>query len=187
MASSSESSSRRNMDTPEEPVTTNFFHRHAVVSLDVVVVGGSIDGLAAAYNLKQAGHRVRVFEKLGTKGGSPESNKLHKVKGCMRVSPNMMKCLQQWGLKSRLMKCAIKCTKIHFLEGVCMFSSSQHHYPRLILRLRLGWRLPRRFDLARRIDEGTRRGRSRDACTSANSIAWYQTARVAASSFFTLS
>lgn len=152
MASSGESSAHRprnsrwNMDTPDEPVTTNFFHRRAAVSLDVVVVGGSIDGLAAAYNLKQAGHRVRVFEKLGTKGGSPESNKLHKVKGCMRVSPNMMKCLQQWGLKSRLMKCAIKCTKIHFLEG--MHPSRQLRYLQLILILRLRWFFSWRFDLA---------------------------------------
>ena len=103
------------MNTPNSPVRTNFFHRRAAVSLNVAVVGGSIDGLAAAYNLKQAGHKVRVFEKLGTKGRDSAFNKLHKVKGCMRAPPNMVKCLQQWGLKSRL-SCGVKITKIQFLD-----------------------------------------------------------------------
>ena len=51
------------MQLPPGPVKENLFHRVSSVSLDVIVIGGGIEGLWAAYNLKQAGHNVRVFEK----------------------------------------------------------------------------------------------------------------------------
>lgn len=56
------------MQLPDGPVTKNLFHRVAPVSLDIIVIGGGIEGLAAAYNLGQAGHNVRVFEKSDGKG-----------------------------------------------------------------------------------------------------------------------
>ena len=56
------------MSFPEKPVLDDFFHRKAAVSLDFLVVGGSIGGLAAAYNLKQAGHNVRVLERSNGPG-----------------------------------------------------------------------------------------------------------------------
>lgn len=120
--------SRWAMSNPDGPVTANFFHRRADTSLDILVVGGSIDGLAAAYNLKQAGHSVRIFEKLGTRGGSRASNLQHRAKGCMRSPPNMVKCLQQWGLKPRL-DCGIPVTKIQFLDGTSCVCFSP--WPRL--------------------------------------------------------
>lgn len=51
------------MQLPDGPVRENLFHRMASVALDVIVIGAGFEGLAAAYNLKQAGHNVRVFEK----------------------------------------------------------------------------------------------------------------------------
>lgn len=51
------------MPFPATPVHENLFHRRAAVSLDIIVVGGSISGLSAAYNLRQAGHNVRVLER----------------------------------------------------------------------------------------------------------------------------
>ena len=47
---------------PLEPVLKDLFHRTASVSLKFVIVGGSIGGLAAAYNLIQAGHEALVLE-----------------------------------------------------------------------------------------------------------------------------
>jgi len=56
---------------PQSPVYENLFHRTAAVALDIIVVGGSIGGLAAAYNLVQAGHNVEVLE--ATDGTGPVS------------------------------------------------------------------------------------------------------------------
>lgn len=51
------------MTFPTSPVHENLFHRKTTVPLDFLVVGGSIGGLSTAYNIRQAGHRVRVLEK----------------------------------------------------------------------------------------------------------------------------
>ena len=50
------------MSFPSAPVYENLFHRQSDVVLDVLVIGGSIAGLSAGYNLKQAGHNVRILE-----------------------------------------------------------------------------------------------------------------------------
>ena len=39
------------------------FPQRATLPLNFIVVGGSITGLACAYNLQAAGHTVRVLEK----------------------------------------------------------------------------------------------------------------------------
>ena len=62
------------MAFPTSPVHENLFHRKAAGALDFLVVGGSIAGLAAAYNLRQAGHRVRVLEKGDGKYDVSESS-----------------------------------------------------------------------------------------------------------------
>ena len=39
------------------------FPQTATLPLNFIIVGGSIAGLACAYNLQKAGHKVRVLEK----------------------------------------------------------------------------------------------------------------------------
>ncbi|THH08949.1 hypothetical protein EW145_g2356 [Phellinidium pouzarii] len=96
------------MAFPSSPVHSDLLRRHAAVCLDIIVIGASIGGLSAAYNLKQAGHNVRVLEK---------SDGEVKIKGGLRVPPNMSKLLQHWGLGDQLMAKAVQCPRITFLEG----------------------------------------------------------------------
>ncbi|KAI0738682.1 FAD/NAD-P-binding domain-containing protein [Daedaleopsis nitida] len=74
-------------------------YRTAPLTLDVVVIGGGLGGLAVAYMLSKAGHRVKVFEKgdLNTGGGG------------RRVPPNLSKILRQWVGEEELMKIATRC------------------------------------------------------------------------------
>ncbi|KAH8110329.1 FAD/NAD-binding domain-containing protein [Phellopilus nigrolimitatus] len=80
----------------------------AGVALQFIVVGGSIAGLSCAYNLRQAGHRVRVLERT--------SNTKHGLGG-LRVPPNLTKLLFHWGLKEKVDKLGVKCPRIDFQEG----------------------------------------------------------------------
>ncbi|EJD05380.1 FAD/NAD-binding domain-containing protein [Fomitiporia mediterranea MF3/22] len=98
----------RAMSFPTKPVLKDLFRRRASVSLDFLVVGGSIAGLACAYNLKQAGHNVRVLERSNGPGN---------VSGGIRVPPNMTKLLMHWGLGDRLIKTGVRCPYIEFLES----------------------------------------------------------------------
>ncbi|KAI5121812.1 hypothetical protein M0805_009804 [Coniferiporia weirii] len=113
------------MPFPRTPVVENLFRRRATVSLDIIVVGGSIGGLSAAYNLKQAGHTVRVLEKL--------SGELE-VSGGMRVPPNMARLMQHWGLGKQLMEKAVQCPKIDFLEGATGDYQSSLVYHKELMR-----------------------------------------------------
>ncbi|KAI0741982.1 FAD/NAD(P)-binding domain-containing protein [Daedaleopsis nitida] len=72
--------------------------RHATLPLDFLVVGAGIGGLAVAYVLSTAGHRVRVVEKhdLNVPGGGH------------RVPPNLSKILRQWIGEEELMKVATR-------------------------------------------------------------------------------
>lgn len=59
----------RAMSFPPVPVHDNLFRRRAAVALDIIIVGGGLSGISAAYNLRQAGHNVRILEK---RKGKPE-------------------------------------------------------------------------------------------------------------------
>lgn len=94
--------------------------RNAQLSLNFVVVGGGklwsvhagceyvlitlshvlgISGLAVAYMLQKAGHRVRVVEKQG----------LHAPSAGLRIPPNLSKILRQWVGHDELRKVTMRC------------------------------------------------------------------------------
>ncbi|KAH9849843.1 FAD/NAD-P-binding domain-containing protein [Lenzites betulinus] len=82
--------------------------RLAALPLDFLVIGGGIGGLAVAYVLSRAGHRVRVLERRG----------LHVPGAGHRVPPNMSKILRQWIGEEELMKMSTRCvgTPFHHLR-----------------------------------------------------------------------
>ncbi|TBU30611.1 FAD/NAD(P)-binding domain-containing protein [Dichomitus squalens] len=71
----------------------------AALSLDFIVVGGGIGGLAVAYVLSKAGQRVRVLEKNG----------MDLPSGGHRVPPNFSKILRQWMGEEELRKLSVRC------------------------------------------------------------------------------
>ncbi|KAI0761793.1 FAD/NAD(P)-binding domain-containing protein [Trametes elegans] len=78
--------------------------RTAALKLDFLVIGGGVGGLAVAYVLSKAGHRVRVLERrdLDVPGGGH------------RVPPNMSKILRQWIGEEELRKVSTRCTGTPF-------------------------------------------------------------------------
>ncbi|ESK91893.1 FAD/NAD(P)-binding domain-containing protein [Moniliophthora roreri MCA 2997] len=82
--------------------------RKAQVSLEIVVIGGSIAGLAAAYSLQRGGHRVVVLE---------QTDGRERSRGGLRSPPNMTRVLNHWGLQPYLAKHAVKCSQLTFLYG----------------------------------------------------------------------
>ncbi|TFK90818.1 FAD/NAD(P)-binding domain-containing protein [Polyporus arcularius HHB13444] len=82
--------------------------RNAMLNLDFLVVGGGIGGLAVAYVLSKAGHRVRVLER----------HDFNVPSGGQRVPPNLSKILRQWVGEEELMKISTRCvgTPFHHLR-----------------------------------------------------------------------
>jgi salicylate hydroxylase len=63
----------------------------AFYPLHIIVVGAGIGGLAAATALSQSGHHVQVLEAL---------HKLSEIGAGIQITPNAMRILDSWGLKS---------------------------------------------------------------------------------------
>ncbi|KAF8892106.1 hypothetical protein BD779DRAFT_1670451 [Infundibulicybe gibba] len=76
----------------------------ASLQIDFLIIGGGIAGLASAFALCQAGHRVRVLEK---------TDAFHQRSGGIRVPPNLTKILLEWGLGDKLDR-APRCRKSQF-------------------------------------------------------------------------
>ncbi|KDQ52236.1 hypothetical protein JAAARDRAFT_73171 [Jaapia argillacea MUCL 33604] len=83
--------------------------RKATLALKIIIVGGSIAGLACAYTLRQAGHDVVVLEQSG--------GRRTKCRGGMRMPPNTTRILNDWGLGPTLEKVAVKSTGVNLLIG----------------------------------------------------------------------
>ena len=66
---------------------------HAVLQLDVVIIGAGLAGIATAFRLSQAGHRVRVLD---------EHDKKERGYSAVHLPPNGSRILADWGLKDEL-------------------------------------------------------------------------------------
>ncbi|KAG0702093.1 hypothetical protein DFH29DRAFT_999595 [Suillus ampliporus] len=73
--------------------------RRASLPLDIVVIGCGLGGLAAAYCLAQAGHKVTILEAALAIGD---------VGAGIQASPNVSRLLIRWGLHPRLEELGVK-------------------------------------------------------------------------------
>ncbi|KAI6046393.1 FAD/NAD(P)-binding domain-containing protein [Pisolithus marmoratus] len=84
---------------PIEPPSEIYQGRRAALSLDIVVVGCGLGGLAAAFCLAMAGHKVTVLESVATIG---------EIGAGIVVSPNISRLMIRWGLQKRLQEVAVE-------------------------------------------------------------------------------
>jgi salicylate hydroxylase len=92
-------------DTPFVKVPPLYDGRHASLNLNIIVVGAGLGGLAAAYTLAHAGHRVTLLE---------SARELGDVGAGIQVSPNATRLLLRWGLGPALAACAVEPAAIVF-------------------------------------------------------------------------
>ncbi|KAL6399164.1 FAD binding domain-containing protein [Ilyonectria robusta] len=76
-------------------------HSKSPVSLDVIVVGAGLSGLASAISCALSGHNVTIFE---------STEELSEVGAGLQVTPNSSRLLQQWGLPDKLWETAAEPT-----------------------------------------------------------------------------
>ncbi|KAL4247676.1 FAD/NAD(P)-binding domain superfamily protein [Abortiporus biennis] len=79
--------------------------RKASLSLDIIIVGCGLGGLAAAHCLSQAGHKITLLESASAIGD---------VGAGIQVSPNVSRLLRRWGLGQTLQKIAVMPEAITF-------------------------------------------------------------------------
>ena len=85
-------------DVPKGPESI-YGSRKASLTLDIIVVGCGLGGLAAAFCLTQAGHRVTIVE---------SSSVIGDVGAGISSSPNSSRLLLRWGLGKHLDEIAVK-------------------------------------------------------------------------------
>ena len=86
-------------DVPIEKVPPLYDGRRAALSLNIIVVGAGLGGLAATHSLAQAGHRVMLLESAPVLGD---------VGAGIQVSPNVSRLLIRWGLGAALGATAVQ-------------------------------------------------------------------------------
>ena len=85
-------------DIAKRPLSV-YGSRKASLTLDIIVVGCGLGGLAAAFCLTQAGHRVTIIE---------SSSVIGDIGAGIQVSPNCSRLLRRWGLGKHLEEIAVK-------------------------------------------------------------------------------
>lgn len=76
-----------------------FDGRKASLSLNIIVIGCGLGGLAAAQTLAHAGHKVTIVE------GAPA---IGEIGAGIQVTPNLSRLLIRWGLGEQLKQIAVK-------------------------------------------------------------------------------
>ncbi|HET6626190.1 MAG TPA: FAD-dependent oxidoreductase [Nocardioidaceae bacterium] len=76
---------------------------------DVVVVGGGIGGLANAYALATAGHRVRVLERAA---------EFAEVGAGLQMAPNATRILREWGLLDEVVDAGVVPRRLVFKDAL---------------------------------------------------------------------
>ena len=90
---------------PLEEVLPLYGGHRAVLSLNIIIVGAGIGGLAATHTLAHAGHRITLLESTSVFGD---------VGAGIIVSPNATRLLQRWGLGPALAAVGVEPTAIVF-------------------------------------------------------------------------
>ncbi|KLO16029.1 FAD/NAD-binding domain-containing protein [Schizopora paradoxa] len=86
----------RAVDTAKD--ITLYGGRKAPLPLNVIIIGCGLGGLATAYALGKAGHRVRIIE---------SAPKIGEVGAGIQVTPNLSRILIRWGLGEQLKNIAV--------------------------------------------------------------------------------
>ena len=89
-----------------QDIVSNFASK-AELSLDIVIIGCGLGGLAAAHCLTAAGHKITIIE------SAPQ---IGEVGAGIQVSPNVSRLLIRWGLGNRLEAEGVRPEGISFLR-----------------------------------------------------------------------
>lgn len=76
---------------------------------DVLVVGGGIGGLSAAFALARAGHEVRVYE---------QASQFGEVGAGLQLAPNATRILSEWGLLDDVMDIGVRPRRLVIRDAV---------------------------------------------------------------------
>ncbi|KAJ7730764.1 hypothetical protein B0H16DRAFT_1427796 [Mycena metata] len=99
----------------------------ATLSINFLVIGAGVSGLACAVALQRVGHRVVVLEREKKLG---ESN----VSRDVRLPPNLSKILYHWGLQSEVYSFAAKSKAIQISRLETGVLLGTHHWDEEVLR-----------------------------------------------------